>query len=83
LKAQPATLDVIDAQEKALQAQLQKLAADKQRLLDLKALKILPCWDGAGVLIKKENERMALRLDDARELVEKLTDFLASDRDKQ
>jgi hypothetical protein len=76
LKAAPATIDDIDAQEKALQAQLQKLAAEKQRLIDLKALKVLPCRNGEGVFIQKENERMTLPLADVAELTEKLMDFL-------
>lgn len=83
LKAAPVTIDDIDAQEKALQAQLQKLAGEKQRLIDLKALKVKRCWNGEGVLIQKENEHMALRLADVAELAEKLMDFLPQNGDQQ
>ena len=83
LNAAPITIDAIDAEEKVLIAQLQKLTAEKQRLLEMKALKIMSCWDGDGVLIQKENERMALRLEDAQELAEKLLDFFTAKGGKQ
>lgn len=82
LKAAPVTIDDIDAQEKALQTQLQKLAAERQRLIDLKALKVKRCWDGEGVFIQKENEHMALPLADVAELTEKLMDFLPQNGDQ-
>jgi len=74
--AAPKSLDAIAAKKKSLEAQLKALQEQEQRLIEAKALKLIPCYDGKGVLIKKEGNQMALLLEDAQELVEKLTDFL-------
>jgi hypothetical protein len=52
----------------------------RQKLIEAKALKLSYCSNGSGVLIKKEHNQMALLLDDAQELAEKLTDFLTKPR---
>jgi hypothetical protein len=70
------TLDAIALKKKFYEDQLKALAKEEQKLIDAKALKLIPCYDGKGVLIKKEGNQMALLLEDAQELVEKLTDFL-------
>jgi hypothetical protein len=72
--AVPKSLDAIATKKKLLEAQLKAL--QEQRLIEAKALKLIPCFDGKGVLIKKEGNQMAPLLEDAQELVEKLTDFL-------
>jgi hypothetical protein len=74
--AVPKSLDAIATKKKSLEAQLKALQEQEQRLIEAKALKLIPCYDGKGVLIKKEGSQMALLLEDAQELVEKLTDFL-------
>jgi hypothetical protein len=70
------TLETISEKRKALEAQLKALQEQEQKLIEAKALKLTPCYDGMGVLIKKEGNQMALLLEDAQELVEKLTDLL-------
>jgi hypothetical protein len=49
-------------------------------MIEAKALKLSYCWNGSGVLVKKEQNQMALLLEDAQELAEKLTDFLTKPR---
>ena len=39
---------------------------------------LIPCFEGKGVLIKKEGSQIGLHLEDARELVEKLIEYLAA-----
>lgn len=75
-KPSPVNLDTIAAKRKFLEEQLKSLIAEEQKLIELKALKLMFCWDGKGVLIKKENSQIALSLEDAQELVGKLTEFL-------
>jgi hypothetical protein len=72
------SVDSIEEQEKMLKAQLASLERQKQVLIEAKALKLSPCWDGKGILISKEGERMGLKLEDARELVSKLEKYLTS-----
>lgn len=74
------TLDTIAAKRRFLEEQLKALQTEEQRLLDEKKFKLLPCWDGRGVLIKKEQNQMALLLEDAYELADKLVDYLASQK---
>lgn len=72
------SLDTIAAKRKFLEEQLKALQAEEQKIFEAKMLKLSPCFDGKGVLIKKEQNQMALLLEDARELVEKLVDYLAA-----
>lgn len=71
------TLESIAQQRKSLEAQLAGLALEEARLIDLATLKLLPCWEGKGVLIKKEGSSFGLLLEDALDLVDKLTAYLA------
>jgi hypothetical protein len=57
---------------------LKALEEQEQRLIEAKALKLIPCFEGKGVLIKKEGSQIGLHLEDARELVEKLSEYLAA-----
>jgi hypothetical protein len=74
--SKPLTLDLIASQKQALEAQLKVLAAEEQRLIEAKALKTMLCWDGKGILIQKEGNRLALSLEDCVRLVGKLGDLL-------
>jgi hypothetical protein len=76
--AVPQNLDAIAAKKKLLETQLKALQEQEQRLIEAKALKLIPCYDGKGMLIKKEGSQIGLYLDDARELVEKLIEYLAA-----
>lgn len=71
------TLESLDQRERSLKAELDKLTADRIALLEAKAFKLLPCLAGKGVLIKKESDSLGLSLDDAYELVDKLTEYLS------
>jgi transposase-like protein len=70
------TLDDVAEQKKALLAQLEKLSQTEQQIIERKALKLLLCWEGQGILIEKEGNRFALALPDCQELVEKLAAML-------
>jgi len=72
------TLESIADKEKRLEAELQKVKQEKQRLIDLKALKVVPCWEGKGILISKEGSQLALSLNDCKDLMNKLEDILTS-----
>jgi predicted transcriptional regulator len=71
------TVESLSQQEQALEAQLRELQAKKQRLIEENALKLVPCFDGKGVVIKKQIQTLSLSFADAEELVEKLVDYLS------
>ncbi len=70
------TLDEVAEATKRLLVELEKVNQRERLLIENKALKLLPCWDGAGILIEKEGNRLALALPDCKELVEKLAAIL-------
>jgi hypothetical protein len=72
------TLDTLSQKESELQRQLHKVQVEKERLIELKKLKLESCWGGTGVLLSKEGNKLALGLEDARLLVDKLTDILTN-----
>ena len=72
------TLDSIAEKKKQLEAELLKLHEQEQRLIDLKSLKIVRCWEGKGILISKEGGSVALSIDDCEELVIRIDDMLKS-----
>ncbi|HXY08020.1 MAG TPA: hypothetical protein VEI52_09230 [Terriglobales bacterium] len=78
MAAVPQSLDAIATKKKLLETQLKALQEQEKRLIEAKALKLIPCFDSKGVLIKKEGSQIGLHLDDARELVEKLIEYLAA-----
>jgi hypothetical protein len=71
------TLDEIAEKKKTLLAELDRLTQTERQIIERKALKLLPCRDGAAILIEKEGNRLALALPDCKELVEKLAAMLA------
>jgi hypothetical protein len=71
------TLDEVAERKKTLLAELERVTQTERQLIERKALKLLPCWEGAGILIEKEGNRLALALPDCKELVEKLAAMLA------
>jgi hypothetical protein len=71
------TLDEVAEAKKNLIAELERLTQTERQLIERKALKLLSCWNGAGILIEKEGNRLALALPDCKELVEKLAAMLA------
>lgn len=72
----PTTVEELEVQEKNLEKQLADTRAKKLAQIDAKQFKFLPCWDGKGVLIKKEANQMALLLADAEDLALQLGDYL-------
>jgi hypothetical protein len=72
------TLDEVAEAKKKLIAELEMVTQTERQLIERKALKLLPCWDGAGILIEKEGNRLALALPDCKELVEKLVAILST-----
>ena len=75
------TVESLSQQEQALEAQLRELQAKRQRLIEENALKISPCFDGKGVLIKKHVQTLSLSFADAEELVEQLVDYLSEHKE--
>jgi hypothetical protein len=73
------TLEQIAERKKTLLAELERVTQTEQQLMQRKALKLLPCWNGTGILIEKEGNQLALALPDCKELVEKLAVMLAPD----
>jgi hypothetical protein len=71
------SIEGITAEEQELESRLRELHAKKQALIDAKAFKFGLGPDKTTVVIKKEAQTFALTIDDARELTEKLVDFLA------
>lgn len=71
------SLETIASRRKSLEEKLKKLEDKEQKILEAKELKLSPCLDGKGVLIKKEQNQIALLLEDAKQLVQKLTVYLA------
>jgi hypothetical protein len=72
------TVEALDEREKLLNAEIAKITADRKALIAARAFKFLPCFEGKGVLIKKESNSLGLSLDDAYELVDKLTAYLGA-----
>ena len=70
-------LDEVAEAKKKLIAELERVTQTERQLIERKALKLLSCWNGAGILIEKEGNRLALALPDCKELVEKLAAMLA------
>ncbi len=77
------TVESLSQEEQALEAQLRELQAKKQRLIEESALKLVPCFDGTGVVIKKQIQTLSLSFADANELVEKLMDYLSEHNIKE
>jgi transposase len=72
----PRSIEEFDSEEKKLERQLAEIRSKKQEAIEAKQFKFLPCWDGKGVLIKKEANQMALLLADAEDLALQLGDYL-------
>jgi len=77
------TLENLAVKEKQLEAELQRVQQERQRLIELRALKVVLCWEGKGILISKEGDRLALSLDDCTDLVTKLEEILTSAGQKE
>jgi hypothetical protein len=74
----PTTLERVAEKRLALEAQLTALKKEEQRLIEARSLKLTPCWEGNGILIQKEGSSLGLLLDDAKELAEKLMEYLTN-----
>jgi len=72
----PTSIEQIESEEQKLERQLADLRAKKQAAIEAKQWKLLPCWDGKGVLLKKEGNQMGVMLEDAEELIVVLDDYL-------
>lgn len=70
------SLPTIEGKKAELQRELQRLEAEEARLRELKAVKVAFCWDGSGVVIEKETNKLALPISDAQTLIDKLTELL-------
>lgn len=73
----PITLDSIAQKKRDLQIQLDSLQKEETRLVELTALKVQPCYEGKGLLITKEGNRVALYMPDVKILIEKLMEFVS------
>jgi hypothetical protein len=72
----PTSIEQIESEEQKLERQLADLRAKKQAAIEAKQWKLVPCWDGKGVLLKKEANHMAVLLEDAQELIVVLDDYI-------
>ena len=70
------SLSSIENKKAELQLELQRLEAEETRLRELKALKVAFCWDGSGIVIEKETNKLALPISDAQTLIDKITELL-------
>lgn len=69
------TLDSLASEEKELEAKLQRLREEKQRIIEFKLLKAVKLPEGQ-VSIRKELQSMTLSTDDALDLAVKLSELL-------
>lgn len=72
----PTSIEQFESEEQKLERQLADVRAKKQAAIEAKKWKLVPCWDGKGVLLKKEGNHMAVLLEDAEELIIVLDDYL-------
>jgi transposase-like protein len=72
----PTTVEQFESEEEKLERQLKEIRAKKQAAIEAKKWKFLPCWDGKGVLFKKEQNQMGITIADAEELIVALDDYL-------
>lgn len=72
----PTSIEQIESEEQKLERQLADLRAKKQAAIEAKQWKLVPCWDGKGVLLKKEGNQMGVLLEDAEELIVLLDDYI-------
>jgi transposase-like protein len=72
----PTSIEQFASEEQKLERQLADLRAKKQAAIEAKQWKLLSCWDGRGVLLKKEGNQMGVMLEDAEELIVVLDDYL-------
>lgn len=68
----------LDKQEQELAAKLEQLRAEKERLIELKRLKVFVNGGGHSVHIQKEGEHMILPVTDIAELIEKLEEIITA-----
>ena len=72
----PTSIEQFESEEQKLERQLVDLRSKKQAAIEAKQWKLVPCWDGKGVLLKKEGNQMGVMLEDADELIVVLDDYL-------
>ena len=72
----PTSIEQFESEEQKLERQLADIRAKKQTAIDAKKWKLVPCWEGKGVLLKKEGNQMGVLLEDAEELIILLDDYL-------
>jgi len=72
----PTSIEQFESEEQKLERQLAEVRAKKQAAIDAKKWKLVPCWDGKGVLLKKEGNQIGVLLEDAEELIVVLDDYL-------
>jgi hypothetical protein len=72
----PTSIEQFESEEEKLERQLADLRAKKEAAIEAKKWKLVPCWEGKGVLLKKESNQMGVLLSDAEELIVVLDDYL-------
>jgi transposase-like protein len=72
----PATVKQFETEEQILEKKLAEIRAKKQAAIEAKQWKLTPCWDGKGVLLSKEGNKLGVLLEDAEELIILLDDYL-------
>lgn len=65
-------------QQKAIEVQIEALRLKEAAEVEAKRIKLEPCFGGNGVAILQGNAKMGIRLDDAFELVDRLTEYLTA-----
>lgn len=72
----PTSIEQFESEEQKLERQLADIRTKKQVAIEAKRWKLVPCWDGKGVLLKKEGNQIGVLLEDAEELIVVLDDYL-------
>lgn len=72
----PTSIGDFESEEQKLERQLVELRSKKAAAIEAKKWKFLPCWEGKGVLLKKEQNTMGVLIEDAEELIVMLDDYL-------
>jgi hypothetical protein len=75
-KPTSATIESIDAKKAALLEQLKALDTQRQRIIEEKALRIIPAIEGNGLVIKQGGASLLLSFEDALKLTELLPAYL-------
>jgi hypothetical protein len=66
------TVESLETEEEQLRQRIAEIEQRKADLLKAKEFRLVPCYEGKGVLISKEGERMGVMLADVPDLIKRL-----------